>query len=172
MVISFMPSWELMHHISILSLIRRAIVWVPFIWMVMYGSIFPLCLGKWDLWEHDRIHYRSRGVLLGAVSCTHVACAWEQYRMLGDSVLRGDAVIRAMMWVVTCHMHRRGVCVCGVYSFKFLICMFILWLGWNEFSSSTLTTFPPRTLVTLWENVVRHRIYWLVLTFFSKFVRS
>jgi len=161
-----------MHHISISSLIRRAIVWVPFIWVVIYGSIFPLRLGKWELWEHDWIHCRSRGVLLGAVSCIHVWCAWEQYHMLGDSVLRGDAVIRAMMWVVTCHMHRRGVCVCGVYSFKFLICMFILWLGWNEFSSSTLTTFPPRTLVTLWENVVRHRIYWLVLTFFSKFVRS
>jgi len=32
-------------------------------------------------------------------------CAWEQYRLLGDSVLRGDAVTRAMMWVVTRHMH-------------------------------------------------------------------
>ena len=52
-----------------------------------------------------------------------------QYRMLGDSVLRGDAVTRAMMWVVTRHMHGRGVYVCGVYSFKFLFCMFILWLG-------------------------------------------
>ena len=27
--------------------------------------------------------------------------------MLGDSVLRGDAVIRAMMWVVARHMHGR-----------------------------------------------------------------
>jgi len=52
--------------------------------------------------------------------------------MLGDSVLRGDAVIRTMMWVVTRHMHRRGVYVCGVYSFKFLFCMIIL--GWAEMS--------------------------------------
>jgi len=112
-----------MHHISISSLIRRAIVWVSFIWMVMYGSLFPLRLGKWELWEYDRIHCQSRGVLLGAVSCTHIWCVWEQYRILGDSVRRGDAVIRAMMWVVARHMHRRGVCVCGVYSFKFLFCM-------------------------------------------------
>jgi len=153
------------------SLIRRAIVWVPFIWVVMYGSILPLRL-KWELWEHDRIHCRSSEVLLGAVSCTHVWCAWEQYRMFGDSVLRGDAVTRAMMRVVTHHMHESGVYACGVCRFKFLFCMFILWLGWNEFSVGTLTTFPPRTLVTLWENVVCHRIYRLVLTFVSKFVRS
>jgi len=49
--------------------------------------------------------------------------------MLGDSVLRGDAVTRAMMWVVTHHMHGRGVYVCGEYSLKFLFSMFILWLG-------------------------------------------
>jgi len=49
--------------------------------------------------------------------------------MLGDSVLRGDAVIRAMMLVVARHMHGQGVCVCGVYSFNFLFCMIILWLG-------------------------------------------
>jgi len=49
--------------------------------------------------------------------------------MLGDSVLRGDAVIKAMMWVVARHVHGRGVCVYGVYNFKFLFCMFILWLG-------------------------------------------
>jgi len=161
-----------MHHVSISSLIRRAIVWVPFIWVVMYGSIWPLRLGKWELWEHDRIHCRSRGVLLGVVSCTHGWCAWEQYRMLGDSILRGDAVIRAMMWVVARHMHGRGVCVCGVYSFNFLFCMSILWLGWNEFFAGTLTMFSLRTLVTLWENAVCHRIYRLVLTFVSKFVRS
>ena len=161
-----------MHHISISSLIRRAIVWVPFIWVVMYGSILPLRLGKWVLWEHDRIHYRSREVLLGAVSYTHVWCAWEQYRMLGDSVLRGNAVTRAMMWVVTRHMHGRGVYACGVCRFKFLFCMFILSLGWNEFSAGTLTTLPPRMLVTLWENVVCHRIYRSVLTFVPMFVRS
>ena len=49
--------------------------------------------------------------------------------MLVVSVLRGDAVIRAMMLVVARHMHRCGVCVCGVHSFKFLFCMFILGLG-------------------------------------------
>jgi len=49
--------------------------------------------------------------------------------MVGDSVLRGDAVIRAMMWVVTHNMHGCGVYVCGVYSFKFLFFIFILWLG-------------------------------------------
>jgi len=102
-----------MHHISISSLIRRGIVWVPFIWVVMYGSIFPLRLGKWELWEHDWIHCRSREVILGAVSRTHVWCARKQYRMLGDSILRGDVVTRAMMWVVTCHMHGCGVYVCG-----------------------------------------------------------
>jgi len=161
-----------MHHISVSSLIRRAIVWVPFIWVVMYGSILPLRLGKLKLWEHDRIHCWSREVILGAVSCTHVWCAWEQYRMLEDSVLRGDAVTRAMMWVETHHMHGCGVYVYGVYSFKFLFCMFIPWVGWNEFSAGTLTTFSPRTLVTLWENVVCHRIYRLVLTIVSKFVRS
>jgi len=69
--------------------------------------------------------------------------------MLGDSVLRDDAVTRAMMWVVKRHMHGCGVYVCGVYSFKFLFCMFILWLGLNESSVGTLTLFPPRTLVTL-----------------------
>ena len=137
-----------MHHIFISSLIRRAKVWVPFIWVVMYGSSFPLRPGKWELWEHDRIHCRSTGVLLGAVSCTHDWCVWEQYRMLEDSVLRGDAVIRAMMWVVARHVHGRGVCIYGVYNFEFLFCMFILWLGWNEFSAGTLTTFSLRTLVT------------------------
>jgi len=49
--------------------------------------------------------------------------------MLGDSVLRGDAVTRVMMWVVTHHRHGCGVHVCGVYSFKFLFHTFILWLG-------------------------------------------
>jgi len=49
--------------------------------------------------------------------------------MLEDSVLRGDAVTRAMMWVVTRHMHGRGVRVCGVYSFNFLLYMIVLWLG-------------------------------------------
>jgi len=63
------------------------------------------------------------------MSCTHVQCAWEQYRMLGDSVLRGDAVIRAMMWVVAHHMRRCGAYVCGVHGFKFLSNMFILRLG-------------------------------------------
>jgi len=38
--------------------------------------------------------------------------------MLGDSVLRADAVPRAMMWVVTHHMHGWGVCVCGVVDAK------------------------------------------------------
>ena len=161
-----------MHHISISLLIRRAIVWVPFIWVVMYGSICLLRLGKGELWEHDRIHCRSRGVLLGAVSCTHAWCVWEQYRMLGYSVRWGDAVVRAMMWVVARHMHGWGVSVYGVYSFKFLFCIFILWLGWNEFYAGTLTTFSLRTLGTLWENAVCHRIYRLVLTFVSKFVRS
>jgi len=81
----------------------------------MYGSILPLRLGKWELCEHDLIHCRSRGVLLGAVSCTHVWCAWEQYHMLGDSVPIGDAVIRTMMRVVTRHMHGRGcLCMWGV----------------------------------------------------------
>jgi len=46
--------------------------------------------------------------------------------MLGDSILRGDAVIRAMMWVVVRHMHRCGTYVCVVHSFKFLFSMFIL----------------------------------------------
>jgi len=49
--------------------------------------------------------------------------------MLGDFVLRGDAIIRAMMWVVVRHMHRCGAYVCGVHSFKFSFCIFILWLG-------------------------------------------
>jgi len=49
--------------------------------------------------------------------------------MLGDSVLGGDAVTRTMMWVVTRPVDGRGVYVCEVYSFKFLFCMFILWLG-------------------------------------------
>ena len=31
----------------------------------------------------------------------------------GDSVLIGDAVIRAMIWVVAGHMHRCGTCVWG-----------------------------------------------------------
>jgi len=48
--------------------------------------------------------------------------------MLGDSVQRGDAVIRTMMLVVARHMHRRGAYVCGVHSFKFLFYTFILWL--------------------------------------------
>ena len=156
-----------MHHISISSLIRRAIVWVPFIWMVMCGSILSLRLGKLELWEHDRMHCRSMGVLLGAVPCTHVWCVWEQCRMLGNSILRGDAVTRAMMGVATRHMHGWGVYMCGVYSFRFLFYMFIIWLGWNEFSARTLTTFSPSTLVTLWENAVCHRIYRLVLTFAS-----
>jgi len=41
--------------------------------------------------------------------------------MLGDSVLRGDAVTRAMMWVVARHMHRCGTSVCGVHRFKILV---------------------------------------------------
>jgi len=28
----------------------------------------------------------------------------KHYHMVGDSVLRGDAVIRVMMWVVACHV--------------------------------------------------------------------
>jgi len=49
--------------------------------------------------------------------------------MLGDAVQRGDAITGAMMWVVARHMHRCGICVYVVHSFKFLFCMFILWLG-------------------------------------------
>ena len=49
----------------------------------------------------------SRGVLLGAVSCTHVLVSLGTVPHVGNSVLRGDAVIRAMMWVVTRHMHGR-----------------------------------------------------------------
>jgi len=75
-------------------------------------------------------------------------------------------------WVVARHMHKYDTYVCGVHSFKFLLCMFKLWLGWNEFSAGTLITSSHRALVTLWENVVCHRIYRLVLTFVSKFVRS
>jgi len=70
------------------------------------------------------------------------------------------------------HYGTSGVPVCGVPSLKFLFCMFILWLGWNDFSVGMLTTFSHRALVTLWENVVCHRIYRLVLTFVSEFVRS
>ena len=39
----------------------------------------------------------------------------------GDSILRGDAVTRAMMWVVARHMHRCGTSVCGVHRFKILV---------------------------------------------------
>ena len=92
----------------------------------------PLCLGKWELWEHDRIHCRSREVLLCAVSCTHVWCVWEQYRMMGESVLRCDAVTRAMMWVVTRHMHGRGVYVCGCIALN--SCFACSYCDWAEMS--------------------------------------
>jgi len=49
--------------------------------------------------------------------------------MLGDSVLRGNDVTRAMMGVVTHHMHGSLVYARGVCRFKFLFYMFILWLG-------------------------------------------
>jgi len=45
--------------------------------------------------------------LLGAVSCTHVLVCLGTIPHVGNSVLRDDAVIRAMMWVVTRHMHGR-----------------------------------------------------------------
>ena len=50
----------------------------------------------------------------------------------GNSVLRGDAVIRAMMWVVTRHMHGRvSVYVkCIVLNF----CYARPYCGWAEMS--------------------------------------
>ena len=41
------------------------------------------------------------------MSCTHVLVCLGTVPHVGNSVLRGDAVIRAMMWVVTHHMHGR-----------------------------------------------------------------
>ena len=41
------------------------------------------------------------------MSCTHVLVCLKTVPHVGNSVLRGDAVIRAMMWVVTRHMHGR-----------------------------------------------------------------
>jgi hypothetical protein len=86
--------------------------------------IFPLRLGKCELWEHDRIHRRSREVLLvlDHVHILHVPM--KRYRMMGDSVLRGDAVTRTMMWVVALHIHVWGIHVCGAHSFLILYCMF------------------------------------------------
>ena len=39
--------------------------------------------------------------------CTPVWCVLGTVPRVGDSVLRGDAVIRAKMWVATHHMHGR-----------------------------------------------------------------
>jgi len=47
------------------------------------------------------------GVLSGAVSCTHILVCLGTVPHVGNSVLRGNAVIRAMMWIVTRHMHGR-----------------------------------------------------------------
>ena len=46
-------------------------------------------------------------MLLGVVSCAQVLVCLGIVPHVGNSVLRGDAVIRAMMWVVTRHMHGR-----------------------------------------------------------------
>jgi len=52
--------------------------------------------------------------------------------MLGDSVLRGDVVIRAMMWVVAHHMRRCGAYVCGVHSLN--SCPACSYCGWAKMS--------------------------------------
>ena len=52
--------------------------------------------------------------------------------MLGDSVLRGDAITRAMMWVVTHHMHGSGVYACGVVDLN--SCSACSYCGWAEMS--------------------------------------
>jgi len=45
------------------------------------------------------------------MSYTHNSCVYEKYHLVGVSVLRGDAVIRAMMWLVACHKQVQGTCV-------------------------------------------------------------
>jgi len=60
---------------------------------------------------------------------THIFRVLEkQYRMVGDSVLSGDVVIRVIMWVVACHIQVWGTCVCGMRSFNSFSACFMLWL--------------------------------------------
>ena len=51
---------------------------------------------------------------------------------VGNSVLRGDAVIRAMMWVVTRHMHGRVSVYVGCIALN--SCSACSYCGWAEMS--------------------------------------
>ena len=76
------------------------------------------------------------GCTAGLGECCWVLCHAHMFWSVlgtiphvGNSVLRGDAVIRVMMWVVTHHMHGRVSVYVGCIVLKFLFCMSILWVG-------------------------------------------
>jgi len=77
-------------------------------------------------------------LVLDHVHILHVPV--KRYLMMGDSVLRGDAVARTMMWVVALHIRVWGHTCVECIDFKSCIACFILWVGSNEFSTGMLTT--------------------------------
>ena len=69
-------------------------------------------------------------LVLNHVHILHVPM--KRYRMMGDSVLRGDAVTRTMMWVVALHI-RGGGYTC-VECIAFNLVLHVSYCGWAEMS--------------------------------------
>ena len=66
------------------------------------------------------------------MSCTHILVCLGIVPHVGNSVLRDDAIIRAMMWVVTRHMHGRVSVHVGCIALN--SCSASSYCGWAEMS--------------------------------------
>jgi len=100
--------------------------------MVMNGSFFPYASVSESC--ESMIRYTA-----GLEKCFRVLCPThifrvlgKHYRMVGDSVLRGDAVIRVIMWVVACHI-QVWVPVC-VECIALIPVLHVSCCGWAEMS--------------------------------------
>ena len=143
--------------VSVSSSIRRAIVWMPSAWVVMYGSKIPLRSGKCELWEHDR---PTVGLGESSCGCSHTYMFDHvSMRVLNCGYLWRVAVILE-------YMHQ------GMYVWEYLVyCLLLYFLGnyWAEMKSSagTLTTYRCRsTSYRIWENVCMPPYISLAFKFF------
>ena len=102
-----------LHFIS--SSIRRAIVWMPSAWVVMYGSNYLYVLVSGELWEHDR---PTIGVGESSCGCSHTYMFDHVFvRVLKCGYLWRVAVILE-------YMHQ------GMYVWKYLVyCLFSMLFG-------------------------------------------
>ena len=131
--------------VSVSSSIRRAIVWMPSAWVVMYGSNYLYALVSGELWEHDR---PTVGLGESSCGCLHTYI----FDHVSMRVLKCGYLCRVA--VILEYIHLGDVCT-KVFSLLLTLHVF---LGnyWAEmkFSADTLTTYRCRsTRYCIRENV-------------------